>query len=231
MMRKLFSYFTKFEIILWLSSVIVVTLSFVLSPARDYLNFFASLIGVTALIFLAKGHIAGQALTVVFSVFYGVISLFFGYYGEMITYLFMTAPIAVMSLISWMRHPFRGGNEVEVSRLSGKKIVIMIFLCMIVTTAFYFILGALGNKNLAVSTVSIATSFIAASFSFMRSPYYALAYAANDIVLIILWGSASFHDISYLPLTACFLMFLFNDIYGFYSWLRMKKRQERSRNI
>lgn len=82
-----FQSFTKFEKSLWLISMLIVTASFLLAPDRDYLTLTASLIGVTALIFVAKGNVLGQLLTVVFAIFYGIISFYFQYYGEMITYL------------------------------------------------------------------------------------------------------------------------------------------------
>ena len=94
-----------------------------------------------------------------------------------------------------------------------------------VTVSFYFILGALGNANLPVSTLSVATSFLASALTFLRSPYYAIAYAANDVVLIVLWIAAAMQDISSLPMVACFLAFLLNDLYGFINWRRMERRQ------
>ena len=87
-------------------------------------------------------------------------------------------------------------------------------------------LTALNTANLIFSTISITTSFVASYLTFLRSPYYAIGYSANDVVLIILWILASVEDISYLPMVACFIMFLFNDLYGFYNWRRMQKRQK-----
>ena len=72
---------SKFELALWLTSAFLVTISFILSPNKDYLTLIASLIGVTSLIFIAKGYVFGQALTLIFSVLYGIISFFFRYYG------------------------------------------------------------------------------------------------------------------------------------------------------
>lgn len=216
---------TKFELCLWIVSMAVILVSFAFSQG-GWLEAIASLIGVTALIFVAKGYVLGQLLTVGFSVFYGIISFFFGYYGEMITYLCMTAPMAVMSVISWVKHPYKDSKEVEISRLSPKKILIMILLSVVVTAAFGFILKALKTANLVFSVVSVTTSFIAVYLTFLRSPYYALGYAANDVVLIIMWVLASMENISYLPMVMCFVMFLFNDIYGFYNWRKMRKHQE-----
>lgn len=217
---------TKFERVLWLTSVAVSIASFFLSGGSGILETIASLIGVTALIFVAKGYVLGQVLTVLFAVFYGIISIIFGYYGEMITYLFMTAPMAVMAVVSWIKHPYENSKEVEISHLTKKNVLIMAALAVTVTIAFFFILKALNTANLIFSTISVTTSFIAVFLTYLRSPYYALGYAANDIVLIILWSLAAITDISYIPMILCFVMFLFNDIYGFYNWRKMRKRQE-----
>ncbi len=224
-MIKLFRSLTKFETGLWLSSVIVITISFAVSGSGNILTLIASLIGVTALIFVAKGYVCGQILVVIFSLFYGVISFFFHYYGEMITYLCMTMPIAVSTAVAWYRHPFEDSMEVEVSRLTKKQTVFMWLSAIIVTVMFYFILSALKTPNIAFSTLSVTTSYIASFMTLFRSPYYAIGYSANDIVLIVLWGLASLEDISYLPMVLCFVMFLANDIYGFYNWKRMQDRQ------
>ena len=75
----------------------------------------------------------------------------------------------------------------------------MWLLALVVTVLFYFILKALNTANLFFSTLSITTSFVASYLTFLRSPYYAIGYSANDVVLIILWILASVEDISYLP--------------------------------
>ena len=223
-MKKLFKSLTKFEWCLWISSIVTVTLSFMIY-SNDYLTLTASLIGVTALIFVAKGMVAGQVLTVIFAVFYGIISYFFAYYGEMITYLCMTSPIAILTVIQWLKHPFEKSDEVEVNRLTKRQIIIMLILGSIITVIFYFILKAFGNANLILSTISIFTSFLASYLTFMRSAYYGLGYAVNDLVLIFLWSFATMENISYKPVTVCCAMFFINDSYGFINWQRMKKRQ------
>lgn len=227
-MRKIFNPLkdlTIFERILWLSSLVVVTASFLCTPSKDYLTLICSLIGVTALIFVAKGYVIGQILCVAFAVFYGIISFHFKYYGEMITYLGMSAPMAIASVISWIRHPYKEGKSVAVHKMRKYQIILMIVLTIAVTVAFYFILRALGTENLIFSTSSVATSFLAVYMTFMRSPYYAIGYAANDVILIILWILASIEAPSYIPMIICFVMFLANDIYGFVSWKRMERTQ------
>ena len=211
---------------LWLSSLGLILFGYALFP-QNILTLVASLIGATALIFVAKGYVLGQVLTLVFSVFYGIVSYHLRYYGEMITYLGMTSPIAVASVITWIRHPYRGTAEVEVHRMTGRQTLWMSVLAVLVTGMFYWILRALGNAMLVVSTISITTSFVASYLTMMRSPYYALAYALNDVVLIILWVMATVNDPSYLPMVLCFVVFLFNDVYGYWNWRNMQSRQEK----
>lgn len=221
-------YFSKFEIGLWCSSVVLILLSFFIFDKTNYLTLAASLIGVTSLIFAAKGNPISQVLMIVFSILYGIISYTFNYYGEMITYLGMTGPMAVFALVSWMRNPYKGKkSEVKVNKISVKETIFMFILTAAVTVIFYFILEFFGTANMIPSTISVTTSFIAVYLTFRRSAYYALAYAANDIVLIILWILAAMTDISYISVIICFVVFLVNDLYGFISWKRMSARQNK----
>ena len=226
-MTKLKDYFSKGEIILWSSSVIVIILSFCLFDRTNYMTLCASLIGVTSLIFNAKGNPFGQFLMVIFSMLYGMISYTFSYYGEMVTYLAMTMPMAIFALISWLKNPYNGNRaEVKVNNIGKRESVCMWLGTLVITILFYYILGYLNTANIIPSTVSVTTSFLAVYLTFRRSPYFALAYAANDIVLIVLWILASVFDIRYISVVVCFLAFLVNDIYGFVSWRKMKIRQQ-----
>lgn len=225
--KSLLNYFTKAEIQLWSISVILIFVSFIIFDRESILTLIASLIGVTSLIFNAKGNPFGQFLMVVFSVLYGIISFTFSYYGEMITYLGMTAPMAVFALISWIKNPYDGNkSEVKVNRLKKKEIVFMLLLTAVITFIFYFILAAFNTANLIPSTISVTTSFLAVYLTFRRSAFYAAAYAANDVVLITLWLMAALSNIAYLSVVICFVIFLINDVYGFINWSKMQKRQE-----
>lgn len=223
---KYFNYFSTFEKILWLFSILSISASFYLLDNSNWLSLIASLIGVTFLIFNAKGNPIGQFLTIVFSILYGIISYSFSYYGEMITYLGMTAPMALLALISWLKNPFKGKrSQVKINRISKKEIGFMIALTAVITIVFYYILSAFNTANIVPSTISVTTSFLAVYLTFRRSPYFALAYAANDLVLIILWALASVEDISYASVLVCFIVFLVNDLYGFLNWKRMEYHQ------
>ena len=225
-MKTIRTYFSKTELALWSVSVLFIIISFCIFDRESYLTLSASLIGVTSLIFNAKGNPIGQALMIVFSLLYGIISFTFAYYGEMITYLGMTMPMALFALISWLRNPYNGNKaEVKVNSISKKEQVLMWVLTAIVTVVFFYILRYFNTVNIVPSTLSVTTSFIAVYLTFRRCPTFALAYAANDIVLIVLWVMASVYDTKYISVVVCFVAFLVNDIYGYINWQRMKRRQ------
>ena len=66
MRRKLLQYFSGAERLLWGLSVVFIVGSFCAFDRENYLTLAASLIGVTSLIFNAKGNPIGQVLMVLF---------------------------------------------------------------------------------------------------------------------------------------------------------------------
>ena len=222
-------YFSKSEIILWSLSVAAVTIAFATFDRKNYFALIASVIGITSLIFNAKGNPIGQFLILVFSVLYGIISWRQAYYGEMITYLGMTAPMSLIALIMWIKYPYKGNSaEVKVNGLRKREYLFMLVLTLAVAWIFYYILKYFDTANLIVSTVSVGTSFAAVYLTARRSEYYAIGYALNDIVLVVLWSIATAKDIGYISVAVCFGALLVNDLYGFYSWQKMRKRQSES---
>lgn len=152
-MKKRTAYFSKGELALWGASSALIVISFLIFDRANTMTLAASLIGTTSLIFNAKGNPIGQTLMVVFSLLYALISYTFSYYGEMITYLGMTGPMALFALVSWLRNPFAGNRaEVAVNRLKKAETVGALVLTALVTFGFYFILDFFETANLLPST-------------------------------------------------------------------------------
>lgn len=221
------------EKLLWILSLIVVMItniwSDVLSDHFHILTLVAAFIGVTAVLFCAKGNIWGQILIAIFSICYGIISWEFRYYGEMATYLGMAFPMAIWSIYTWVKHPFdEETKEVSIRRLTRGMIGVLSIVTVMVTILFYELLKYLHTPNLLFSTISVTTSFLAAALTMLRSSYYAFWYALNDLVLIVLWVFASFTDVSYIPVVVNFVVFFINDVFGFYSWKKRQIKQQQS---
>lgn len=220
--------FTRSDWTICLGSIAVLAITFLLSERNNGMIFITSVAGIWCLIFIAKGNVLGQVLTVIFALFYGYVSWQYHYYGEMITYLGMSAPTAAIAAVSWWRHPY-SDTEVKVEVVKLPAWVGLGVVMVIVTVVFYFILGWLGTPNLIVSTMSVATSFMAAALMFLRSRFYAIAYMSNDLILVVLWLFAARTDASYLTMAVNFMIFFINDLYGFFGWKAIDKKQKMNR--
>lgn len=222
--KDFFKRLTPFEWVLWIGSVTVITVSYICAGKYEILTLIASVLGVTALIFTAKGNVLGPVILIVFSLIYGVISFTQQYYGEIFTYVGMSAPVSAVSVITWLKNPY-SSSEVKISKVTAKKMTILLIATAAVTVLFYFILKWCGTASLLLSTISVTTSFLASMLTVLRSPLYAAVYALNDIILIVLWVIASIDDASCVPMIVCFAVFFINDLYGLKNWLKMQKEQ------
>ncbi len=226
MLRNSFARLKIGEWILMSVSLVVIIASNILAGKTDFVMLLGTACGVCALIFNAKGDVLGQILIIIFAILYSISSYKFRYYSEIITYMGMSAPIAALGVVTWMKNPYNGDkHEVQISRMSRKRAGFMIVSAIVVTIIFYFVLKALDTPNLIFSTASILTSYIAAFLGMSRNSYFAFAYALNDIVLIIMWILATMVDFSYFPMIVCFVVFLVNDTYSFISWKIREKKQ------
>jgi len=216
----------KGERLLWLISLAFISVSFIVAGGGSVLTLIASLVGATALIFVGKGDPLGQFLTMVFAIIYSIISIKFRYYGELITYAGMSLPAAFVAMITWIKNPY-SAHEVKVSAMTLRKWLFLGVCSVLVTVSFYYILSALNTANLVFSTISVTTSFFASMLTIFRSPYYAVAYSFNDIVLIVLRVLATIENTEYFCMVICFVIFLINDMYGFVNWQRIKRKQTR----
>lgn len=221
----------KKDLLIWAGSISIILVSSILSSEFSLLTFIASCVGATSLILAAKGNVWSQILMIMFSILYGIISWQFCYWGEMITYLGMTMPMAIWSTITWMKNPSESGKEVAIQKLSKEHILGVSAGTIVVTAIFYVILDRLNTPNMFFSTLSITTSFLAASFTMLRSTYYALGYAANDVILIILWTLAAIENPAYISVVVIFVIFFFNDMYGFINWKKREKQMVENKQI
>lgn len=126
--------------------------------------------------------------------------------------------------MTWLKNARNSSDGVvEIRKITRKGTGILVLCNAAVTIAFYVLLKKLNTPNLIFSTISVVTSFFAASLTMLRSSYYALGYAANDIVLIILWILASIKEPGYTPVVVNFLIFFLMTCMGSYVGRKEKR--------
>ncbi len=227
MIKKFLKYFTPLEWTIMLVTLTAISIGFGISKDRSALSYASSVVGVVSILFNSKGNVVGQFINIAFAALYGIYSYTQHYYGEMIIYFAIMTPIYVFSIVSWIKHKYNGRkNEVAINTLKKKEFLFAGLGALACTAAFYFLLRALDTDNLIVSTISLTTSISAAYLMLRRCEYYSVCFIFNDVILITLWAmKIPDSGLSVLPSVIAFGTFLIVDVYCFFSWRAIHRRQ------
>ena len=176
---------------------------------------------------MSKGKVECYFIGFVSVFFYGIVSFNQGYYGELLITIFLTFPIMIIGIISWLRHQDKEDDVVIISSLPKKEIVLAFSSQVILFWIYFFILKLFNTDLLVISTFSVVTSVLASYFEARRSELSLFCYIANDIIIITLWlipiisGQTELISVIVGP-----ILLLINDIYGSYNWNKLKKKQK-----
>lgn len=190
------------------------------------IHYIHQLLFITALL-MSKGKVECYFVGFVSVFFYGIVSYNQGYYGELIITAFLTFPIMIIGIISWLRHQDKEEDTVIISSLSKKEITIALLSQLVLFWIYYFILKAFNTDLLVISTMSVVTSVLASYFEARRSELSLFCYIANDLVIITLWLIPIISgQIELISVLVGPILLLINDIYGSYNWRRLKNQQK-----
>lgn len=231
MIKNYFKDWTKFELTFLITGLIISTLSSVIFEGTIIDTLYTSLYLITALL-MSKGKVESYFVGLVSVFFYAIISYNQGYYGELIITAFLTFPIMIIGIVSWLRHQDKEDDVVIISSLSKKEIITAFGLQIILFWAYYFLLKAFDTDLLVISSISVVTSVLASYFEARRSELSLFCYMANDIVIITLWLiPIILGDTALISVLVGPILLLVNDIYGSYNWNKMKKKQKEKNKI
>lgn len=226
MIKKYFEDWNMFEKSFLLLGLLASILSSVIFKGTIIDTLYTSLYLITALL-MSKGKVECYFVGFVSVFFYGIVSFNQGYYGELLITAFLTFPIMIIGIISWLRHQDKEKDTVIISTLSKKEIIIALLSQLVLFWIYYYILKVFNTDLLIISTLSIVTSVLASYFEARRSELSLFCYIANDLVIITLWlipiisGQTNLISVLVGP-----ILLLINDIYGSYNWNRLKKQQK-----
>lgn len=225
MIKEYFKDWNKFEISFLICGLLASITSAIMFNGTIIDTIYTSLYLITALL-MSKGKVESYFVGFVSVFFYGIVSYNQGYYGELIITVFLTFPIMIIGIISWLRHQDKE-DTVIISSLSKKEITIVLLSQLVLFWIYYFLLKLFNTDLLVISTISVVTSVLASYFEARRSELSLFCYIANDLVIITLWlipiinGQTELISVLVGP-----VLLLINDIYGSYNWSRLKKKQK-----
>ena len=226
MVKKYFEDWNKFEKSFLICGLLTSIISSIIFNGTVIDTLYTSLYLITALL-MSKGKVECYFVGFVSVFFYGIVSYNQGYYGELIITAFLTFPIMIIGIISWLRHQDKEEDTVIISSLSKKEITIALLSQLVLFWIYYFILKAFNTDLLVISTMSVVTSVLASYFEARRSKLSLFCYIANDLVIITLWLIPIISgQIELISVLVGPILLLINDIYGSYNWRRLKNQQK-----
>lgn len=225
MIKKYFSDWNKFELTFLFLGIAISILSSIIFKGTIIDTLYTSSYLITALL-MAKGKVECYFVGFVSVFFYGIVSFNQGYYGELLITIFLTFPIMIIGIISWLRHQDKEDDVVMISSLPRKEIIIALLSQFILFWIYYFILKMFNTDLLVISSLSVVTSVLASYFEARRSEWSLFCYIANDIVIITLWLIPIISgQIELISVLVGPILLLINDIYGSYNWKKLKQHQ------
>ena len=230
MLKKIKNYFkdwNKFELTFLICGLVCSISSSIIFDGTVIDTLYTSSYLITALL-TSKGKVECFFVGFVEVFFYAIISYNQAYYGELIITAFLTFPIMVIGIISWLRHQDKDDDVVIINSLSKKEIALAFSSQLVLFWIYYFILKIFNTSLLAISSLSIVTSVLATYFEARRSELNMFCYIANDFVIITLWLIPIISgQTELIPVLVGPILLLINDIYGSYNWRRLKKNQQK----
>ena len=229
--KKYFSDWTTFEKCFLTFGVLASILSTLCFQGTIIECLYTLLYFITALL-MSKGKVECYFVGFVSVFFYAIVSYNQGYYGELLITAFLTFPIMIIGIISWLRHQDKEENVVIINSLDKKELAISLVSQIPLYFVYYFILKLFNTELIVISTFSVVTSVLASYYEARRSDLSLPCYIANDCFIITLWLIPIIQgDISLISVLVGPVLLLMNDIYGTYNWQRMKKKQSKKTNL
>ncbi len=226
MIKKYFEDWNKFELSFLICGLIISITSSIIFSGTIIDTLYTSLYLITALL-MSKGKVESYFVGFVSVFFYGIVSYNQGYYGELIITIFLTFPIMIIGIISWLRNQDKEEDTIIINSLSKREIVIVFLSQLLLFWIYYILLKTFNTDLLIISSISVLTSVLASYFEARRSELSLFCYIANDLVIITLWlipilnGQTELISVLVGP-----MLLLINDIYGSYNWKRLKSNQK-----
>ncbi len=216
-----------FERIFPIVALLIVTVSFIISPEKNWLSFVSAFIGVFAFFCVAKGLVIAPFLSIIQSIFYVIISYYQSYYGELILGALYIL-LSFVTIFTWLKNRNKKDKDfVQVNKIKPLEFVVIIVVGAGVGVGCYFMLRALNTNELLTSTFSMVASLISSYLVLRRSSYYSVGYIINDVIVVILWSfTIKSVGLAFLPTILGYAIYFVNDIYGLVNWKIMEKRQD-----
>lgn len=216
---------TKFQG-LFLTSMIVIMLSLSLYWNDNLIGIIAGITGVLCVFMVNMRKLSNFFWGFINCVLYGYVAYTANYYGDMMLSWGFYLPFQFIGVAMWY-NSMHGDTEIVAKRIKGfKTILIMLIVGSIVTLGYSQLLEMMGGKLTIIDATTTVLGVIATFFMAKGYREQWICWIIVNIMSIYMWVISSMSTGDGYGVLIMWVMFLFNSIYGSYTWFKSCSDQE-----
>ncbi|MBK2093934.1 nicotinamide mononucleotide transporter [Francisella philomiragia] len=226
---QIFNDWNIFEIVWLIASVSILAVISILTT-DDYLvlTVIATVTGMLNLLLVAKGKILNYFFAFVNNLTYAYICYTQGIYGQFLLFAFFFFPMQFYGLYTWTKPQNITENSDIITKTLSNKYRIYLISGIVIAAFLYgfFILKGYFHQQIGLVADSLTGVVSVVAIILMVKAYieqWVLWIVINTLSTVIWlqqYFSGSSDGIAFL---AMWLIYLFNAIYGYINWLKLKK--------
>lgn len=184
----------------------------------DYMGLFGSITGILTVILVSEGRASNYLFGLINSIFYLILTMQNGFYGEVLTTLYFTVmqPIGLLTWLSASREK-KVEQTFVAKRLDFKGWVKYLAITAIWWGIFGFIYQSIGSKRPFRDSITDGTNGVGQLL--MNGAYLEqwVFWSATNIFSIYLWWGSN------IQMQGMYWVYLINCLVGAYNWYKQTK--------
>lgn len=190
----------------------------------NFLGILMAVTGVICVVLTGKGKMSCYLFGLVNTILYAMISMKAKYYGEVMLNLFYYVPMQFVGWFMWKKHMNQETNEVEKTRLSLKKEIVILGVAVSSIYGYGMLLKLLGGNLPFVDSMSTCLSVIAMILSVKRFMEQWILWIVVDVVTIFMWAINYMKGQTDIATLLMWSIYLINAVIMFGKWLGESKK-------
>lgn len=194
----------------------------------NFLYIISSVLGIIGVFFLSKGNIVGVFVCIIQLFFYSIISYFNGFYGEVLTNVFIALPLYIINIVTWIKNINSKSGEVKInSKIKTREVLLSILIISLISIVIYFLLDYYNTSFVLLSTLTFLFNTLGVYFLVRRSGINFIFYLLSNVSSILMWifMLAQTNNLSIITTLINIAIYFVLNTYGIINWFKLEKKQ------
>lgn len=180
---------------------------------------------------MVNGKWYEKSVGILETVFNAVVNFVNGLYGTVLLAFFVSLPISIFSLVNWKKNQQNG--IVKINKMSTKLSIFVILAITLATIVISFLLSLIPSQNLpTLDTLSIILTISGTLLIALRFKEGWIFWIFSSVINFTKWCVMLTKNLTNnaIMMMICAIVYFALNIWGYVSFLKMRKKQENYNN-